>query len=194
MEVKTRERVKVAINSVSALFSGGKAFHEVAAGLLRLLDWARRHLEGLDTDEKLSAVLDGFDEPTPEQLEWFEAIAKSVPAAINGLIREGLKDVLRKLPGTKMGRKTVPMAQKIAICDAVAALVRSGCTLPVAKMRIGRTNEITALTVSRIWSKRSEYKTDQEPEQVQALLASLFHRQADAAPEGGQAVAVAKAE
>ena len=194
MEVETRERVKAAMNAVSVSVSGGKAFHEIAAGLLRGLDWARGHLQGLDTDEKVSSILDGLKEPSPEQLAWIEAIAKVLPAALYGLIREALKGGLAMLPGAKMGRKAVPIAEKIAICDGVAALTRSGCTLPVAKMRIGQRYEITARTVSRIWSKRGEYQTSIEPEQAQALLASLFYEKDGATVEGGRETSIAATE
>jgi hypothetical protein len=167
--------VKAVINAVTASVSGGKAFHEASAGLLRGLDWAREHLQGLDTDEKVSAILDRLEEPSAEQLLFFEGIAKLVPVALNGLIREALKTGLGNLPGAKMGRKAVQAADKITICDEVAKLTRSGCSLPIAKLRTGRNHGVTARTVSRIWRERAEYQMGLEPEQVQALLSTLLH-------------------
>jgi len=186
--------VKTAVNAMSASVSGGKALHEIAAGLLRGLDWARQHLQNLDTDEKVSAILDGLEEPSPEQLVRFEAMARFVPVAMNGLLRDGLKEGLAKLPGQKMGRKAVSLAQKNAICDAVGVLNRSGCTLRVAKWRVGQRYGVTARTVSRIWKKRGEYKTDFEPEEVQALLSNLLRGQGDAGLVGERHTAIVAAD
>lgn len=174
MEISTRVRVKTVLDSVSSALSGGKAFHEIAAGLLRGLEWARKHLQTVDTNEKVNAFLDGCDEPTPQQVRTFEAMTSVIPAALNGFVREKLLGSIAQLPGSKMGRKTIPNSEKRAMCDQVAALIRSGCTPGAAKFRVAQRSDCTTRTVSRVWLKRGDFTTDLDAEKVQAMLGALF--------------------
>ena len=143
MELSTRVRVRAVVDSISSAVSGGKAFHEIAAGLLKALDWAREHLQTADTSEKIDALLDSLEEPTPEALRRFEAVASLFPAAMNSFVSEKLRRTVAQLPGRKMGRKTIPNAEKRSICDQVAALVRSGCTPGAAKFRVAQRSGCT---------------------------------------------------
>src|ERR1700680_2386172 len=85
LEDNTRERVHRMADSVSIAVSGGLRFHECVAGLLRLAEWPRAHLQTADTEEKVSALLASLREPEPRELARWEVIARLVPAAMNGL-------------------------------------------------------------------------------------------------------------
>jgi hypothetical protein len=179
LEDNTRERVHRMADSVSIAVSGGLRFHECVAGLLRLAEWARAHLQTADTEEKVSALLASLHEPEPRELARWEVIARLVPAAMNGLVRKMLGDGLVRLPGAKMGRKTIPDSEKLAICDEVAALSRRGMTLAVAKRRVAQRHRSTERTINRVWSKRSEYTIDMDVEKVQAMIEGVLRPQAD---------------
>lgn len=175
LEIETRERVKASVDTVSMAVSGGKKFHEICAALLRGLEWAREHLQTADTEEKVNALLEGLEEPSPGQLIRWEAMARYVPAALNAMVRDRLASSSKTLPGVSMGRKAMPVAEKSAICDEVSLLTRNGCTLRVAKTRVAQRHGSTVRTVSRIWALRHEYSSITTPEEVERFVAALLH-------------------
>lgn len=174
LQVATRERLKVAANGISVALSGGKLLHEVAAGLVRGLDLLRFHLAALDSEEKINALLDAADEPSQLELARYEVIARFVPMAMNAWVRERLTEGMARLPGAKMGRKTIPDSEKVAICDEVTALLRKGYTMANAKRRVAIRHEATVRTIDRVWSKRCDYTIDINVEKVQAMLDGMF--------------------
>ena len=179
LQVATRERLKVAANGISVALSGGKLLHEVAAGLVRGLDLLRSHLAALDSEEKINALLDAADEPSQLELARYEVIARFVPMAMNVWIRKRLVDGVARLPGAKMGRKTIPDSEKVAICDEVSALLRKGNTMAIAKQRVAIRHEATVRTIDRVWSKRCDYTIDMDVETVQGMIDDLFRPKMD---------------
>ncbi len=99
--------------------------------------------------------------------------------AINAWVRKSLAAGTARLPGAKMGRKTIPDSEKVAICDEVAALLRKGNTMAVAKQRIALRHDSTVRTIDRVWSKRNEYSIDMDAEKVQGMIDELFCSQVD---------------
>lgn len=179
LQEKTRERVIVAVNTISSAMSGGKLLHEVAAGLVRGLDLLREQLCAVDSEEKVITLLDSIDEPTPTQVARLEVIARFVPMAMEAWVRKVIATGVARLPGAKMGRKTIPDSEKLAICDEVAALSRKGYTMAAAKRRVAQRRESTVRTIDRVWSKRNEYTIDMDAERVQSMIDHLFNPQVD---------------
>lgn len=169
----------MAANGIAAALSGGKPLHEVAAGLVRGLDLLRSHLAALDSEEKITALLDSLDEPSPMEVARYEVIARFVPMAINVWVRKALVAGTAQLPGAKMGRKTIPDSEKVAICDELAVLLRKGNTMAIAKQRLAIRHETTVRTIDQVWSKRNEYTIDMDAEKVQGMIDDLFRPQND---------------
>lgn len=159
--------------------SGGKPLHEVASGLVRGLDLLREQLCAVDSEEKVKALLDSMDEPTPTQVVRLEVIARFVPMAMEAWVRKAIVTGVARLPGAKMGRKSIPDSEKLAICDEVAALSRKGYTLAAAKRRVAQRRDSTVRTIDRVWSRRTEYTIDMDAERVQTMIGHLFHPQAN---------------
>lgn len=153
--------------------------HEVAAGLVRALDLLRSRLAMLDSEEKINAHLDSLDEPSPLEVVRYEVIARFVPMAMNAWVRRRLREGMARLPGAKMGRRTIPDSEKVAICDELAVLTRKGNTMTAAKKRVALSRGATVRTIDRVWGKRHEYTIDIDAEKVQGMIDDLLYPQSD---------------
>jgi hypothetical protein len=162
------------MDGVAAKLTNGRRFHEVTAGLCRGLELLLAKLRTMDTEEKICAELDAMPEPSIEMLKIAEAVAPLIPAAMLGIVRSAAIDAAAQLPGAKTGPKAIPLSQKKAICDDVAALIRAGCSSSAAKLRASQRCGLSERSVRRIWADRAKEQNDFTVESVQSGIRSLI--------------------